>query len=233
MPDVLVTRPEGQAKSLMEALQKAGFRAVHLPLLRIEALPFSAPAEIPQIVIVTSPNAASAIADTLVTWQRRAAMQVIAVGSKTGDILQRSGVCDVQIPERMQSEGILAMPALAQSDKSILIVKGVGGRGLLEDALSGRGHRLSTLDVYRRLPPEEQVTQEIGKYLSSDYVWLLSSGEAMQCLAPFVAGGILQCIVSSQRLAQQAEAMGGRVIAISENATDQAFIKTLCQCLQP
>ncbi|HLT90982.1 MAG TPA: uroporphyrinogen-III synthase [Woeseiaceae bacterium] len=152
---VLVTRAAHQAGALAEVIEAAGGTAIRFPVLEIhgrdpevlrrdrDALP---PAD---IVIYASPNAvehgfdADADRDALVT----------AIGPATADALAARGRPVDLRPAGYDSEHLLAEPALADvAGKTVRIVRGDRGRGLLAATLRARGARVDYFSVYRRVP---------------------------------------------------------------------------------
>ena len=103
-------------------------------------------------VLFTSPVAVRAAA-ALLEFRPRSDQAWIAVGSGTARALRRAGVECVQSPARMDSEGLLELPALQQlAGIDVGLVTAPEGRGLLAASLRERGARLLRADVYAREP---------------------------------------------------------------------------------
>ncbi|HZF97663.1 MAG TPA: uroporphyrinogen-III synthase, partial [Pseudoxanthomonas sp.] len=103
-------------------------------------------------VVFTSPAAVRA-AQALRALPTARAGRWIAVGGGTAAALRRAGIADVLVPLRMDSEGLLALPALDRLQGSdIGLVTAPGGRDLVSATLAARGARLLRADVYRRMP---------------------------------------------------------------------------------
>ena len=138
---VLSLRPRGQHASLRAAAARSGARTLALSPFAIEARvdPTTrralAHALAADIVLYTSPNAVAAAA-ALRSLKPRRGQVVLAVGSGTRRALRRHGV-DAGAPSRMDSEGLLAMPELAEvGGRRIGLVTGSGGRGMLAQGRS-------------------------------------------------------------------------------------------------
>ncbi|WP_187770699.1 uroporphyrinogen-III synthase, partial [Cognatilysobacter lacus] len=120
---VISLRPRGQHQRLRDVAKRAGHGFIALSPLRVaqrdddatrDALRDALAAD---IVVFTSPNAVRA-ASALLPLHTRGA--VLAIGDGTARALKRAGVSDVLRPSRMDSEGVLALPALADvSGRSI------------------------------------------------------------------------------------------------------------------
>src|SRR5689334_16436748 len=101
-------------------------------------------------VVFTSPAAVRA-ARSLQAFTPLPRQSWCAVGSGTAAALTRSGVAEVQAPSRMDSEGLLALPALQDvAGTSIGLVTAPGGRGEISPALQARGATVIRADVYSR-----------------------------------------------------------------------------------
>lgn len=154
---VVVTRPAGQAEALREALERAGFEAVALPVMAIEAASSEVIAEAladaadAQFLIFVSINAVRFALDHLPAPESLNAT-IVAVGPSTARALVDAGYpCDVKPGAGFTSEALLAEPALMEMEgKRVLIVRGTGGRALLGDTLRERGATVSYAEVYRR-----------------------------------------------------------------------------------
>ncbi|WP_243713573.1 uroporphyrinogen-III synthase [Luteimonas terrae] len=133
------------------------------------------------LVVFTSPPAVAAthVLQPLVARDDQA---WLAVGAGTARALARAGVANVQAPLRMDSEGLLALPALREvAGRSVGLVTAPGGRGVIADALRGAGARVHRADVYMRVPTPPSPTR-IAQLMALPGPWVLplSSGEALQ-----------------------------------------------------
>lgn len=148
---VLVTRPARQAVSLCALIEQFGGTAVRFPTIDIE--PQSAPpAEPCDLVVFASTNAVEH------GWRLLAPnpnMKVAAIGKATAAALKQLDIAVDYVPESgFTSEALLAHPELElKSGMQVLIVRGEGGRELLQSELASRGLMVRTREVYRRLQP--------------------------------------------------------------------------------
>jgi uroporphyrinogen-III synthase len=81
--------------------------------------------------------------------------RVAAIGKATAAALKETSLPADIVPEAgFNSEALLAHPDLTLADGAkILIVRGSGGRELMQESFSARGLVVETLDVYRRVRP--------------------------------------------------------------------------------
>jgi uroporphyrinogen-III synthase len=148
---VLVTRPLVQAISLAAKIHDAGGEAVVLPAIDITPLS-AAVAGTHELVVFVSVNAVEHGAH-LIT--RTATTRIAAIGRATAAALAAANLPADIVPEsRFTSEALLAHPQLALSSASrILIVRGRGGREVLQEAFTQQGCAVEMLDVYQRQLP--------------------------------------------------------------------------------
>jgi uroporphyrinogen-III synthase len=241
---VLSLRPRGQHAGLRAAAARAGGRLLALSPQRIVVRDDAATraalatALAGDAVLFTSPNAVRCAA-SLHRLRPRRGQAILAVGDGTRRALARLAVA-AQAPARMDSEGLLALPALQRVDGlRIGLVTGVGGRDRLVPALQAAGAQMLRADVYargdQRIPAARW--QALATQLASGQrCWLaLSSGEAlhaclMQC-PPTLREGLLALpvIAASPRLAAIAQAAGFGRVMIAASARPAALVQTACE----
>ncbi|MEO6264341.1 MAG: uroporphyrinogen-III synthase [Luteimonas sp.] len=187
-------------------------------------------------VLFTSPAAVRA-ANTLQPLRARRGQRWFAVGAGTAAALRRAGIADVGAPQRMDSDGLLALPALRDvRGASIGLVTAPGGRDRIAPALRRRGARVSRADVYARVavPPS---TRAVAALRALDApAWLaLSSGEALErtlATLPVEALAILRrarVVAASARLAQLAQAQGFADITVAASAQPRDLLAAAAQ----
>ncbi len=176
---VLVTRPVGQRRELIAAIEALGGEAISLPLLAIESIR-DAEAEIrlrenlsrlPQydLLIFISVNAARfgvrRIVECGAVISPMAA--ILAVGAATAR--EAAALLDRPVHGPAAgggSESLLELPQLDDvKDLRVAIFRGEGGRELLAAELRRRGAIVDYLEVYRRTPAAGAAGQ-LGEILS-------------------------------------------------------------------
>lgn len=237
---VLSLRPRGQHGGLRSAASRVGARTLALSPYAIETLDDAATRRALQqalgadIIVFTSPNAARSAAALQDLATRRNPV-VLAIGSGTRAALQRLGI-DAAAPARMDSEGLLAMPALADvTHRRIGLVTGAGGRNLLAPALRGRGAEVIRADTYRRVPVALTVrtrTQlDRGLASPSHLLLVLSSADALDALHAQLSPALrerlsgIAVVAASTRLAGAARAAGFHRIATASSARPSALLR--------
>lgn len=246
-PAVLVTRPEGQAGPLCEALTSAGFLPWHQPLLELHALPALAGAErqkvldldLYQHVIFISANAVRFGMGLIEDYWPQLPVSVswYAIGGSTAKLLEDRGLDPITPGRDMSSEGLLAVQSLAQvSGERVLIIKGQGGRDTLRKRLSARGARVDELACYRRSCPQLSAG-EMGQILAGRQIQaiLLSSGEGLENLLALLSGEEttkfrdIGLVVPSLRVEKMAREAGFTQVFTAANASDEEMLAALQQ----
>lgn len=211
-PAIIVTRPIGQARRLIELIREGSqakslmANVIGLPLLtivpksdlQIIAQMSSALAKA-KLVIFVSPNAIEcamrALADAGMVWSNllTSHTRIGVVGSSSRDALLRHGVDPktIVMPAQIHqsdSEGLWQSLQTHIDDWQtypVLILKGEGGRESLMDHLQAAGASVEALSIYTRIPLDASSHQwEVLKGLdASQTLWLLTSSEAVRHLA--------------------------------------------------
>jgi len=155
-PRVLITRPELQSLSLAQASKALGFSVSLLPCVDIQPLSID-PTALEQAleqhdkVLFTSANAVRCAHRIInLPWQT---IDVHAIGDATARALAGFGQSlTIQPMAPFNSEAYL-LQQQNKSPGSLLIIKGLGGRDLVQSRLQELNWKVSTLDVYvRQLP---------------------------------------------------------------------------------
>ncbi|AKC86614.1 uroporphyrinogen-III synthase [Pseudoxanthomonas suwonensis] len=188
------------------------------------------------VLVFTSPAAVRAAA-ALVRLDPRPDQHWLAVGAGTAAALRRAGIAGTQAPARMDSEGLLAMPALAAAGQ-VGLVTAPEGRGLLAATLAARGVAIERADVYERVPlPLRASALARLAALDAPAGLALSSGQALRMvltsLPPDLQARLRQAtaVVASQRLADLAGELGWRRIVLAGSPRPAALAGTAAQAV--
>lgn len=223
---ILNTRPIEHAQTLTDAIHAAHGISVALPTLSIqpttewlETLPGLN--SIQQALFVSKPAIYyffSQLSQAHIAWPSLLPITVLGQGS--AEALADFGFTAQHIPSLADSEHVLRMAHLQHiQNQSILIVKGQGGRPLIEDTLTQRGAQVYPVVVYQRQLPEKNP-------LAINAVWqndavdiiLFTSQQAMEQLFMLMGDAAHRwiqakpCVVISQRLAKAATELGIKTI---------------------
>ena len=155
---ILVTRPKEQANVLCQMIEIAGGKAVRLPVIEIVAIEnntalLNSNLKKSDFAIFISANA---VEKALPNLDLPPQCQIIAVGKRTAEKLELSGIKALYPPPPFNSETLLEMPELqpaAIQGKKIVIFRGEGGREFLAKTLQQRGAIVNYVNVYQRIQP--------------------------------------------------------------------------------
>jgi uroporphyrinogen-III synthase len=163
---VVVTRPAHQADDLCAAIEAAGGVAFRFPTVAIRARAAAAPDGPIDWWVYVSPNAVAHAGDLRARPGRTAAL-----GPATAAALRAAGrAVDVEAPDGQGSEGLLADARFAVAPGArIAIVRGVGGRELIAEALAPRGVEVLRVEVYERCLPEGAAVEAARAALLADW----------------------------------------------------------------
>jgi len=240
---VLVTRPGHQAQGLCRQIEAHGGRAWPFPTLVIAPTADPAPARALlartwDLTVYTSVNAvqfaARLTAPALSGGSLARAGRVAAIGTATAQALAALGQAPDLVPERQDSEGLLALPMLAQpTGQRVLIVRGEGGRTLLGETLTERGAQVSVAEVYRRGLPEVDAAPLLARWDWDVQVVTVTSGEILDNLVRLLGAAghsrlrATPLVVISERLKEKAAALGVLQIICAAGADDAALLAAM------
>lgn len=240
---ILVTRPTIFAEALMTAMTQHGFHPIHLPGIDFELLPLHNKADFCYDTrfdwcIFISPFAVHAF-HTHMQQSRLSisAYQYAAIGLGTAKTMQQFKMRVDIMPEQDEwsSESLLSLTGFKQIEhKKIAIVRGQGGRDLLDQTLSKRGASVWSCVLYRRILPIIDMAP-YRSLLDKGRIDALvaTSGEIIanlqQLFGPSAAAQLqkLPIVVPSERIKILAQNLGFQTIWVAHNTSTQAIIHTL------
>lgn len=245
---VLVSRPAAQAEGLARAIAAEGGLAIKCPVLNIEPV-IETPLDRQRVVnldgyegvIVVSRNAATlGLARIDRFWpQLPAHLRWFAVGKSTATCLKGDGIKPLVPDSGFNSEALLAMSELSASaaaklhQPKLLILKGEGGRELLEEQLTERGFSVDALPLYRRTtscytpqqianlladgPPDALVATSVDILMAMDSLFQEAISNRFE----------LPLVVASERIAVAAKELGYQRIISAASASDESITQAL------
>jgi uroporphyrinogen-III synthase len=156
---VLITRPSQQAAPLCRLFEAEGAVVTRFPAVDIRPLAGGRAGAAPHgalgdfdLIIFSSANAVRYGAALL---EERRDLPLAAIGPATARALNQAGYrVSVRPAAGFDSESLLSHPELVSvAGRRVLLVKGQGGRELLEQELARRGASVTLAEVYRRECP--------------------------------------------------------------------------------
>lgn len=239
---VISLRPQGGHASLRRAAVARGARLIALSPWRVtlrsddRARRALARALLAPRLLFTSPNAVRAAA-ALSPLVRKPDQTWIAVGSGTMAALRKAGIDEVAFPLRMDSEGLLALPALQDlKGTQVGLVTAPEGREILSSALRERGAEVLRADVYAR-EPIALSARALSKLrtLDAPAALALSSGGAFKQLLDSAPADLLQqlrnqaVVAASARLQQLARDAGFAEVELAEGPLPAQLIAAMAR----
>ncbi len=235
-------RPQGGHDSLRRAAARHGIDVLALSPWRLQPRDDAATrtaldaALAADVVLFTSPAAVRA-ALALRPLAADASRSWAGVGAGTAAALRRAGVASALSPTRMDSEGLLALPALAGA-RRVGLVTAPGGRGMIAAELARRGASVERADVYARLPvpPAARAVAALCR-LDRPACLALSSEEALRtvlaALPEPAAASLRRCRVAaaSQRLADLATHLALGPATVAASARPAALVAAACEAM--
>lgn len=239
---ILVTRPGGAGAELCAQLESRGAKAMHFPVID-----FAPPADEQGFqdaihalgnqdwIIFNSPQAVrSTVPAMRAAWPEFPDfVKFAAVGAGTAKALHEAGYIAALFPQQeWSSEGFLAMPEFQNiSGKKIAIVRGAGGRELLEKVLQERGAKVTSCVAYQRILPVVNASACLqlirdkrfnaivaGSFETVSNLLLLLGSDCWPLLKE------LPLIVMSERVKKLAAESGFRTIWVTQTASNDAVL---------
>jgi uroporphyrinogen-III synthase len=229
---LLNTRPREQASVFSDALRRLGMTSIELPTLAIVPTPLDWIDALPPLssidcAVFISPNAVMHFFNGVDATQWPPNIQTIAMGTGTANALMDRGITVHHLPSTANSEHLLMLDILKPvKHQTMLLIKGHGGRDLIEHTLNERGATVFAAEVYRRELPiiDNNFVHALWHHDEVDMI-LITSHEAMQNLFTIFGPAARAWLCSkpflmlSSRLATHASAYGVKTIITSDYDT--------------
>lgn len=242
---VVITRPSANGRPLLARVRALGGYALSLPgialrasdaVTRIEDASHGSPPF--DIWVFTSPNAVRFTFLQRPAFHIRKGVLAVAVGGGTARALARHGLHAIA-PTRADSEGLLALPELADvRGRRVALVGAPGGRDMIAPELRRRGAEVEAIHVYERVPPRLTRRHFDALARAADpLVMLVSSAEALRNLVALLPVPLLdrlrrqRLVASSDRLEALANEHGFANVTIAASALADDLIDAACQAL--
>jgi uroporphyrinogen-III synthase len=122
--------------------------------------------------------------------------------------------------------------------RHIVIVRGNGGRELIRETLEERGARVEYVEVYRRQIPNRNPANLIANWEQMVEAVTITSGQILENLFTLLSeegGEALKStpmVVVSERIAEQAAALGCQIVYLADSAMDKDLLTSLCEIFE-
>ncbi|PCI20118.1 MAG: uroporphyrinogen-III synthase [Piscirickettsiaceae bacterium] len=234
--NVLVTRPIQQGKQLCSQLINAGFKPISYPTIEIVPIEpnhqltktFKRLADF-QFILFISTNAVIQAQRHQPHWPNNT--RYIAIGPKTAQAMANIGLTvDYMAGKPFNSEQLLSQLPKNLKGKSVLIIKGEGGRDFLTKQLQHMAMAVEMLDVYKRCVPTDIPIIPAG--IKIQFV-TITSQLALENLAKMQAERFKTMqqdsvfVVLSRRIEIYAKKIGCQFTLVAQSATDTELVKAI------
>jgi len=242
--NIVVTRPEPQGLVLCDLIKDHGGQAFFFPTIAFTAAPDQIAFKLAitklheqDWVIFISPQAVYAsikeINKIYSTWPEQ--VKIAAIGKGTALAVNNAGLpVALQPEENWHSEGFLQQEVMQiVKDQRIAIIRGVGGRELIDKTLYERGAKVTSILAYERVLPsfDSVIMQQI---VATDiHAIVTTSFEGVTNLKKLF-GEIhweflkkTPLLVMSERIKLLAEDLGFQTIWVTPQASNEAIVATL------
>jgi len=236
-PRLVITRFSPKAELLAEELNKINCFTIAQPLLKVEALEDQFVTEsfingYYDIVIAVSGNAVEYTNRLLKREWPEAVYIAVGVSTQTSlnDIIDNTAI----VPEgRADSEGILKLDLLQSiRGKRVLILRGQGGRDLLDRTLVARGAEVAFLESYKRIKLDLDGVELVNNWQQASINGaIISSIEILNQLFTLIPAQYkdwlsnLILYVPSERVAEQASYLGARHVVILPSLRTERIVE--------
>ena len=239
---IMVTRADGQAAALAEALAAKGADAIACPVIMIEAIAVD-PGSLDGLasydwLVLTSANGVDRLLEVLRQAGRALPehIKVAAIGPETAARSRAAGIQPALVPERFVAEELAAaLAAVMAPDARILLARAAGARDVLPERLRAHGARVDVLETYRAVPPPDLRAQLAAQLARVDVVTFTSSSTVrhfVDALDGRLADRVtVACI--GPITAQTARDLGLRVDIIAQEYTTRGLVDAIVRSRTP
>lgn len=242
---IVVTRPRGQAGSLIEGLERLGAETIHCPTIRITedegALGLRrAISELDSFdwVVFTSANGVRIFWKALRAARAASALparlRVAAIGPATGRALRERGVEPSLVPDEYVAEAVA--DALTRVDdlagRRVLLPRAAGARPVLPERLRAAGARVDEVAAYESMPDEEGIERlrETVKRRRVDMI-TFTAASTVRCFVDVAGSDVGDARVAAigPVTAAVARELGMRVDVEAEEYTVEGLLRAISE----
>lgn len=238
---ILITRPGLKGAELGLLIEAHGGSATHFPTIAFLPSPDVEAFQEAMLhlnsqdwLIFVSPQAVRAMSGFMPITL--GAAKFAAVGAGTAALLTQAGYSVAACPSKEWSaEGLLQLPEFQSvAKKKIAIIRGAGGREILEKVLTARGAHVLSVLAYQRVLPDVDVTPYLTLLQQNKINAIVcTSFEGVKNLKILFGSDawpqlkIIPLVVVSERIKLLAQDLGFQTIWVARNASHEAILEIL------
>lgn len=219
-PTVLNTRPKALLKVTHEAFVKQGFKVIDFPCIEIVAGTNSntincqlAAIQAQDVLVFTSQHAVTHAFNSFDELNITKNTVVIAVGTKTAQVLEQNYSGNIWTPQQQNSEGVIDLLQGLVNCPAIKLISAENGRSAIRDFANKKGIAFEQINVYQRqLPPKNKdaillISQTQQLFILATSVTTLNN---LQILLKDIHQQVLSfpVVCSSSRIEKAAQRLG-------------------------
>jgi len=234
----VITRPEKSGRILAQKLSNLGIPTICQPMFDYQKTADDKKIQtllrtLEQPILIFVSAAAVEFANQITPLTLWPHVKVITVGKATTEAVKSMGLA-ATFPQQQNSEGLLALPELSDvKNRTIIIVRGDGGREILADTLQLRGANVHYVESYQRVwrtfgknMCQQWRVQQINCIVITSNALLESVVHLLDKSDDFWQNTCLW-IVASKRIADKAKKLKLLNVINANGASDQAITAAL------
>jgi uroporphyrinogen-III synthase len=240
---VLVTRPDPQGNELCKLIRVCNGAATHLPTIEFAPpdIEYKLQDTLEQLCeqdwwVFISPQAVYSAWPLLSAQEFPPGIRYAAVGPGTIRALQEVGINASVCPtNEWNSEGLLDLPEFQRIDgKRIAIIRGQGGREIIDTILKKRGAEVWTLLVYKRILPQIDMQTYVRMAANKTFTTIVSASitgtENLKTLFGETGWSSIKkvpLVVVSERIKEAAQQLGYENVSVTQNSSNRAILDAI------
>jgi len=237
---ILNTRPVAQTESTREVFQQRGFNVIDFPCIEIISVrnKDKVIAQLEHInnrdvIIFTSQYAVQYAYKISPRWQIKEPATVIAVGTKTAQVLEQNFSGNIWIPALQNSQGVIDLLRGIKHFETIKLVSAEGGRNIIRGFAMDNKIELTQINVYKRQLPViktellRQIEQTDNLYILATSVSTINNLKALLPQKLWNKTLSKKIICASARIEIAASGMGFKITENMDTANPEAIAKKL------
>ncbi len=240
---VLVTRANGQAAGLADALQQEGAQVRFCPVIEVQPLPVDRTA-VERLadydwLVLTSANGVDRLVTLLAETgiQLPAHIKVAAIGPETAARLRGRGIESALVPDQFVAEDLAdRLSPLVKDGSRVLLARAAGARDVLPERLRAAGAMVDVIETYQAVPPADLPARLAESMPQVDVVTFTSSSTVRH----FVDAGGRRYLTDAIGVAcigpitaETAKAAGLRVDIIASEYTARGLVDAIVRSRAP
>ena len=237
---IMVTRADGQAAALANALTALGAQTVRCPVIAIEPIAVDPMPDLGRYdwLVLTSANGVDRLRELLQEGSRDlpAHTKVAAIGPETAARAREAGMPPTLVPERYIAEDLAdALSAAMAPGARILLARAAGARDVLPQQLRARGAEVDVIETYRAVPPADVGPRLAACLPEVDMVTFTSSSTVRHFVdaMPGALANRVRVACIGPITAETARGLGLRVDIIAEEYTTRGLVEAIVRSRTP